>query len=139
MDKKDRIKIWTKTEGRCAYCGKFLKPNKQWNSFEIDHMHPRIQGGSNDKNNLIASCVRCNHKKSGRTVEEYKEYLIKQFTDCLTDMYFYKNPSKYIFSKILTYDQQMNLCLGIQNITDEILDTDNIKFYFERLNEKDLD
>ena len=141
MEKKDRIELWMKTEGRCAYCGKFLKPNKYWNNFEIDHMHPRIQGGANDKENLIASCIGCNHKKGGRTVEEYKEHLIRQFKDKLSDLYFHKNPTKYLFGEILTHHQKMCLAVGIQQVTDEILDVGVIKFYFERLRdgEENLD
>ena len=46
-----------------------------------------------------------------------------------------------LFGEILTYDQKMNLTISIQGIVDDILDTDKVKFYFERMRdgEEDLD
>ena len=47
---------------RCAYCGK--------NATTIDHVQPRSRGGRDSWENLVACCLRCNNKKSDRTLAE---------------------------------------------------------------------
>ncbi|MFE5028104.1 RNA-guided endonuclease IscB [Streptomyces sp. NPDC056656] len=46
----------------CAYCGATGVP------LNIDHIHPRSQGGSNRIANLAIACVTCNQKKSNQSV-----------------------------------------------------------------------
>lgn len=63
-----RHRIFLKTDYRCFYC------ITAWVE-QVDHMHPRIRGGSNDDANLIGACQPCNVRKKDRTVEEYRAYL----------------------------------------------------------------
>lgn len=58
---------------RCWYCGKDIgdKPT-------IDHQHPRIQGGTDEPENLVLACKYCNSQKGGKTVEEYRAYLYRR-------------------------------------------------------------
>lgn len=63
-----RHRIFSKTNYRCFYC-------VEARATQIDHMHPRIRGGSNDDDNLIGACMPCNVRKKDRTVEEYRFYL----------------------------------------------------------------
>lgn len=46
----------------CAYCGKTANT--------IDHILPRSRGGMTTWMNTVASCLKCNHKKGSRTLEE---------------------------------------------------------------------
>ena len=46
----------------CAYCGRRAET--------IDHVIPRSRGGSHSWENCVASCMRCNHSKADRLVEE---------------------------------------------------------------------
>jgi 5-methylcytosine-specific restriction endonuclease McrA len=46
----------------CAYCGRRAET--------IDHVVPRSRGGSHAWENCVASCMRCNHSKGDRLVEE---------------------------------------------------------------------
>ena len=46
----------------CAYCGQRAET--------IDHVIPRSRGGSHSWENCVASCMRCNHRKADRLVEE---------------------------------------------------------------------
>ena len=46
----------------CAYCGK--------NAKTVDHVHPRSKGGQHRWENVIASCYKCNNKKSNMTLEQ---------------------------------------------------------------------
>jgi 5-methylcytosine-specific restriction endonuclease McrA len=46
----------------CAYCGRRAET--------IDHVVPRSRGGSHAWENCVASCMRCNHSKGDRLVDE---------------------------------------------------------------------
>jgi len=50
---------------KCAYCGADSEP------LEIEHIIPRIRGGSNRVSNLTLSCAPCNRDKGSLTAEEY--------------------------------------------------------------------
>jgi len=46
----------------CGYCGSQARC--------VDHIFPRILGGDNTTDNLIAACLQCNSRKGGRTLKE---------------------------------------------------------------------
>jgi 5-methylcytosine-specific restriction endonuclease McrA len=48
---------------RCRYCGSIER-------LSIDHVRPRVQGGSDDLENLAVACRPCNSRKNGRTPEQ---------------------------------------------------------------------
>lgn len=54
-----------KWQRRCAYCGAENVP------LEIDHIHPRSQGGSDRVRNLTLACHACNQAKGNRPVEVF--------------------------------------------------------------------
>ena len=70
--KKLREFIFSKTKGRCAYCGAKAE--------EIDHIIARANGGSNSTYNLIASCRSCNGKKSNLTLKAFGKLVGKDFS-----------------------------------------------------------
>ena len=47
---------------QCAYCSHRAET--------IDHVVPRSRGGAHTWENCVASCMRCNHRKGDRLVEE---------------------------------------------------------------------
>lgn len=47
---------------RCAYCG--------GGADTVDHVHPRSKGGRHEWTNVVAACVRCNHRKADRLLHE---------------------------------------------------------------------
>lgn len=49
----------------CRYCGTTDGP------FQLDHIHPRALGGSDDMANLAVACPTCNNRKGAKTVEEW--------------------------------------------------------------------
>ena len=63
IPRKIKAQVWTKTDGRCAYCDVQLNP---FDGFEIDHVHPVCKGGTDDIDNLVPSCHTCNQRKGGR-------------------------------------------------------------------------
>ena len=50
---------------KCAYCGKTGIP------LEVEHIVPRIRGGTNRVSNLTLACTACNRLKGNRTAGEY--------------------------------------------------------------------
>jgi HNH endonuclease len=65
---KRRKEIFDASEGRCHYCSVTLEID----NFHIEHKTPKSRGGTNDRRNLVASCVGCNMKKSTKTAEEFQ-------------------------------------------------------------------
>ncbi len=50
----------------CLYCGETFLSRQ----LSRDHVEPLSQGGRDDWNNVVTACVRCNHRKAGRTPEQ---------------------------------------------------------------------
>lgn len=55
-------KVLNRDHNSCAYCGK--------HATTIDHVLPKSRGGLTTWLNTVASCLKCNHKKGNRTLEE---------------------------------------------------------------------
>ena len=47
---------------RCQYCGSTNAP------LTVDHIQPKSHGGADSWENLVAACIRCNNKKSDRSL-----------------------------------------------------------------------
>ena len=56
------LEKWNRT---CAYCGAKNTP------LEIDHIHPRSQGGSDRVSNLTIACHDCNQAKGNSPLEQF--------------------------------------------------------------------
>lgn len=69
----ERSAVYTKTEGHCAICGKFVP----YTEFTVDHIVPLAKGGSNDLSNLQCACGVCNRIKQDILPEELMEKLVK--------------------------------------------------------------
>ncbi len=50
---------------KCAYCGKSNLP------LEIEHIVPKIRGGTDRVSNLTLACHKCNQKKGDKTASEF--------------------------------------------------------------------
>ena len=50
---------------KCVYCGKIDVP------LEVEHIIPRIRGGTDRVSNLTLACSKCNLKKDNKTAEEF--------------------------------------------------------------------
>jgi len=62
----NRRNLFARDEHRCQYCGQSLPPSQ----LSLDHVVPRSKGGLTTWENVVASCVKCNTKKGGRTPQE---------------------------------------------------------------------
>jgi 5-methylcytosine-specific restriction endonuclease McrA len=59
---------------RCQYCGREFLPSE----LTIDHITPKVQGGVNHWNNVVACCRACNMRKGGRTPRQAGMQLKRQ-------------------------------------------------------------
>ena len=69
----ERSAVYTKTEGHCAICGKFVP----YTEFTVDHIVPLAKGGSNDISNLQCACGVCNRIKQDILPDELMEKLVE--------------------------------------------------------------
>lgn len=106
FNKKIREQVYTKYDGRCAYCGREIKLGEM----QIDHIHPRYLDGTDDFDNLNPSCRMCNFRKATLTVEKFREEVRLQ--------------AERMFR---TFPAKMSLAYGLIDRIDK-----PIVFYFER-------
>ena len=64
--------IFSKTKGRCSYCGAKAE--------EIDHVIARRNGGTNSSYNLTPACRSCNEKKSNLSLKEFGKLMNKDYS-----------------------------------------------------------
>ncbi len=110
--KIDRLKIYQKYGGKCAYCGIPIEFKKM----QVDHLWPRFlanhrKGLNNDRpENLMPSCPKCNIHKSGMTIDVWRAELQRQV-------------------KMLRKNAQFDRALRFQQI---IINEIPISFYYEQ-------
>lgn len=56
-----RFSIFKRDQFLCQYCGR-TPPAVV---LEVDHVHPKSKGGTDEENNLVTSCFECNRGKAG--------------------------------------------------------------------------
>lgn len=79
-----RYNIFARDKSVCQYCGRRFAKSE----LNLDHVHPRSQGGQTTWENVVCSCVNCNRKKGGQTPHEAGMRLIRKpvrphWTECL--------------------------------------------------------
>ena len=60
---RQQIEKLQKSNHACAYCGKILVTPKE---VTIDHIFPRIKGGTNEMENIVFACKNCNSSKGDK-------------------------------------------------------------------------
>jgi hypothetical protein len=61
-----RFEVFTRDGFTCQYCGR--RPPTV--VLEVDHIHPRSKGGTDDSLNLITACFACNRGKRAKTLTQ---------------------------------------------------------------------
>ena len=69
----NRRNLFARDDHCCQYCGQVLPANQ----LSLDHVVPRSRGGETTWENVVASCVKCNTKKGGRTPQEARMKLMR--------------------------------------------------------------
>lgn len=65
--KVDRMKVLARSKYHCHYCGERLDRH----TFQVDHRIPKDRGGTDELENLVASCQSCNASKGNRNDAEF--------------------------------------------------------------------
>ncbi|MFA5528406.1 MAG: HNH endonuclease signature motif containing protein [Peptostreptococcales bacterium] len=99
MNKKDRLSVYNKYDGHCAYCGKKI----EYKDMQVDHQTASCNGGTNDVDNLFPSCRRCNHYKRSQDLEEYREY-IRTLHERIKKPYINKVAIDYEIIEVIPFD-----------------------------------
>lgn len=114
LTKAERMEVYEKMNGHCAYCGCELK----YKDMQVDHVIP-INGwsvqGSDTLDNMLPACRSCNHYKSRNTLEGFRKMLENMPFALIRDNVTYKNAVRY------------GLVIG---------NPKPIVFYFERMSRK---
>jgi hypothetical protein len=61
FSESERTLMARRAQNFCEYCKVFVP-----DTFEIEHIIPLIQGGSNELDNLAVSCGGCNNRKAAK-------------------------------------------------------------------------
>ena len=70
----NRRNLFARDRNQCQYCGRHFTSSE----LTIDHVLPRMQGGSDTWENLVCACVPCNARKGGRTPEQARMHLVRR-------------------------------------------------------------
>lgn len=86
MGKINRISVYDKCGGRCAYCGISITLKQM----QVDHIKPLyrndgvktlevwgVERGTDNEENLLPSCARCNRWKSTYSLEMFRNIVQK--------------------------------------------------------------
>lgn len=68
---------------KCVYCDFDGREFKNWAFLQVDHFVPRSLGGSDEADNLVTSCIICNHMKGAKewpTIEEARREIATWWT-----------------------------------------------------------
>jgi DNA-directed RNA polymerase subunit RPC12/RpoP len=71
VSKRVRFEIFKRDRFSCQYCGS-VPPHVV---LHVDHIHPVVDGGSNDPDNLVTACDACNLGKGPRLLSAVPESL----------------------------------------------------------------
>lgn len=91
LSKDDRLEIYKKTDGHCAYCGIEIEVK----DMQIDHVFPLRRGGLDEKENMLPACRSCNHYKSTLLLEDFRSEITKWHERLLRDNVTYKNAIRF--------------------------------------------
>jgi len=74
-----RWQLFGEQDGRCWYCGElmslsFARRDNIWpRSATLEHLHRRVDGGGNNRANLVLACLECNVRRGERDPGTYRE------------------------------------------------------------------
>lgn len=91
LSKAERQKIYSKTNGRCAYCGCEITLQQM----QVDHVTPLYNGGTDDAANCLPACRSCNHYKGTLTIEKFRAALERMPDVLMRDNVTYRNAVRF--------------------------------------------
>ena len=94
LKKSERLEVYNKMQGHCAYCGCNLK----FEDMQVDHVVPLngwIEKGSDTLDNMLPACRSCNHYKSRMPLEGFRKMVENMPTALIRDSVTYKNAVRF--------------------------------------------
>ena len=67
-----RREVFWRDDFTCQYCGTTT------HQLTLDHVTPRVRGGTHAWENVVTACVPCNHRKAGRTPVQARMKLLRE-------------------------------------------------------------
>ena len=94
LKKVERMKIYNKTGGHCAYCGCELR----YEDMQVDHVVPLngwSEQGEDTTDNMLPACRSCNHYKSRSTLEGFRKMVEAMPDTLMRDSVTYRNAVRF--------------------------------------------
>ena len=91
---QERMDVYRKMDGHCAYCGCVLK----YEDMQVDHVVPLngwSQRGSDTLDNMLPACRSCNHYKSTMSLENFRKMVENMPVALARDSVTYKNAVRF--------------------------------------------
>lgn len=91
---QERMVVYRKMGGHCAYCGCVLK----YEDMQVDHVVPLngwSQSGSDTLDNMLPACRSCNHYKSTMSLENFRKMVENMPVALARDSVTYKNAVRF--------------------------------------------
>lgn len=94
LTKRERMAVYEKCGGHCAYCGCIL----DYKDMQADHVVP-LNGykekGEDSIENMLPSCRSCNHYKRSSPLEEFRKCIENMPYVLMRDSVTYKNAVRF--------------------------------------------
>jgi 5-methylcytosine-specific restriction endonuclease McrA len=79
MKKEQRLQVYRKYDGHCAYCGKAIK----YEEMQVDHIVPKYRSKNfanelDRMGNYNPACRMCNFRKGTLTIEQFRDEIYAQ-------------------------------------------------------------
>ena len=82
MKKEQRLQVYRKYDGHCAYCGLAIK----YEEMQVDHIHSKYRGRCDKStkeeldclDNYNPACRMCNFRKGVLTIEQFRDEIYAQ-------------------------------------------------------------
>ena len=91
LSKQERQRIYAKTDGHCAYCGREITLQQM----QVDHIVPLYNGGTDDMQNYLPACRSCNNYKHALTLEKFRAALERMPDVLARDSVTYRNAVRF--------------------------------------------
>lgn len=117
IKKEDRLLVFSKFNGKCAYCGFPIN----YTEMQVDHIIPRRRGdlknenvinGKNHISNYNPSCRSCNASKSTFSIDEWRQQIQNKVNILIRDSSTFRIVERFGLVQIKKF---------------------NVTFYFEKL------
>lgn len=71
ISKEARLAIYIRDNFQCLYCGMDLRNIDRAYKIQLDHLLPRVAGGTDNADNLITACCWCNGTRQDKSWMDY--------------------------------------------------------------------